>query len=393
MSAGGSVFSDILPYEVNLEIWLQIPYEKVNILCRTVKVSSDSEARLVKELCADPQAWISRAVRVFKISPRSFWYRSPVEEMLPLAGNKAQGKYVELISRRGIVSDSSYFLSDPEMVRRAILEDREDLLEKHLSRINFQDARIRGLMMGIYFKVENSDPELRFKLKKKLNIGVLRGGSSSYQEGLENKPISRRGGDVLGEYLSGLIAGNHLDSAEADLRGDNYHPQVAANAVLKGLYLLGDLSAFDRFRPYIDNLILGNYRDLVYEGIADTANTETYQELMMGIINHHEHSSRALSKILEYAIEHGRLDNVMALQRILKYQLDIDLIKEEVIVMLSSQLLEGSYSLQFIEWLLDNGWTQKKIKDLYRVGQMKGGIPRPPEVFSFKAVHRFLMEK
>ena len=375
-------FSDILPYEVNLEIWLEIPYEQVKVLCKTTKNSDKPEAQLPKEICADPQSWVSRAVRVFKISPRSFWYRSPVEEMLPLGGNKAQGKYVELVSRRGIVSDSSYFLSNLEMVRRAVLADRRDLFDKYLVLVK------NNMALGdLYHELSRDLPtdKMVTDIADHLQYTRAFGEPDYYQEGLHNRDVKylKYGWP---KYLQGLVAGGHFDAAIKLLPKVGDQGDGTAMPIIAGLYDLGDLEVLDRFPASISELSFDRYIRDVPRAVAQTPNPTTFNHLMKVFKANPDES--IIKRVVTEMVLTGNMDNLKVLHRLLTFE-DLDIADADFLSGMDAKMISGPFGLQFVEWLLDNEWTRDEIKGLYHI---MFRAAKDPESFSFKSVYEFVMK-
>ena len=136
MSADSLPISGQLPPELDEEVWLNLDYEDTRTLCQTARGSSNEIFNVSRAICDNEAPWVTRAQRYLKIQPTDFWNREPWEQSMELVGRtegqRAQMRYVELVSRRGVVSDSSYFLSDQEMFRRALFEKRDDLIDKYL---------------------------------------------------------------------------------------------------------------------------------------------------------------------------------------------------------------------------------------------------------------------
>lgn len=146
----------ILLYDQAREIWMDLPYNDLRTLCATSRGSTSSGLAAYKELCNDPESWITRAHQKLGVEPRLFWNRSPIEEGLPLPGDsegrQAQMRYVEIVSRgSGAVIDSVYFISPYEVLVRANEDDNDTLFNQALEMTKKLKLNDKGLGDARYY--------------------------------------------------------------------------------------------------------------------------------------------------------------------------------------------------------------------------------------------------
>lgn len=168
---------DLLPAELLFAVWLETDYEDLKTLCRTARQSPDPKLELTRELCNDPTSWISRARIKLGVDPADFWSRSSVEQALPLPGEseaeRAQMRYVELVSRTGAVSDSVYFLHPWEVVGRAVTSNNQALfsraieqaweippLDPNMPKTRYMSYYQKGMSSGSSIRKQPTETEL-----------------------------------------------------------------------------------------------------------------------------------------------------------------------------------------------------------------------------------------
>ena len=354
---------DTLPYELSLQIWLETDYESLKELCAIARNSEKPGLQVQKELCDDPQSWITRAHDKLGINPRDFWHRWKIEEALELPGEtegrRAQMRYVELVSRKGVVSDSIYFLESWEVARRAFLEGKEELFNQYIEQVK----EIPG-WDDIRAQMFKSDP---------LIIRII------------DTPLGRRIWSKIWDrpYLEGtisligtLVATGNLEGFKREL--DKVLPVTTNRA------------------SYLHYLLTSNDLTLIKEQI------NKYPDILVTGLKEQDFSRFSDPKILEYLME--RLDvnhyigiNARVIPRsfLWGHEQIVDLLIETFNIPLNSLLpctddvimstlflwidaIKGSYGLQTSQWLLDHNCD---IRTLRTELQMS--------IFSSKAVRAF----
>ena len=395
--AAGAGFSDALPYELNLEIWLALPYGSVKILCQETKKSTRSEAQLPKEICQDPQSWVTRAVRKFEINPKTFWDRSVVEQALPLGGNKAQGRYVEIVSRDCVVSDSSYFLSDSEMTRRAALENDYPLFKKHVSRAALigssyhENQQFPNEIVTHNAMYGGISEQIINELTARFRAHILY--SEAYLSGFRNQSFeSGLISDKL-DHIAGLIRGHHLEEARSALKSvvglhvdsTTFH---YVTLIVDAIYRIGDLDLFDLVTETfeLDHILFIDSPVVEVMAVTDNPHIFTLVKDYYQTADEHQRA-RAFSLLgfmLEMAAKYNRFDNIRIFQTMMGE--DNIFASNETMTYVSEKSLAERYGLQFVEWLLENGWTRQRIQDYFFVNQ---GIT-PSGEFGSKAVRAWI---
>ena len=395
-------FTSALPYELNLEVWLEVPYEEVKVLCHAVKDSDKLQDQVIKEICHDPIAWVSRAARKFKTDPKSFWYRSPVEKILTLVGStegdKAQSKYVELISRRGVVSDSTSFLSDLEMMRRAGMEDNYPLFIKYFNKtkkVPFrEDIFIEIVNKSLLGKVSDDIKDVALPQVNVYGVGYDHPlYSEAYVDGYIGS-TDYHGPNLL-EYLAGLIRGHHVTTAKfvfTDPTLSRSPDKIESHMMMiEALYLEGDRDLFNLYLDTFPQKRAGLTGLFVLEHLIRTPNPALFNDTLTLIMASSNDKIRySLSSLVAGAAKWGQVNNLVIFQDLLNEKTDLPhdyLSSEEVLGSTARDPFILPYSLQLTEWLLDNGWTKET---LYRLPSVRDGTMRNrPEYFPSKAVAAF----
>ena len=409
--AATPIFSDLLPYELNVEIWQQLPYDEVSKLCKTVSTLTTAQSAVIRDICNDPQVWISRAADKLHISPRSFWYRSPVEQGLKLPGRtdgqQAHMKYVEWISRRGAVADSTYFLSDMEMIRRAALENNVPLMRKYLDKLDPKDfthenSTLNNVFQEIsemrsrYGEESGIIPEViaeferTFTRMRKNRVMDRYAVFPQFMRGFRNEPYTGRSiAYDVSDYIAGLIEGGRIDEAEGYLIPALGHIEDReyefGSRVVKGVYRLGDLEMGRRIYALLPGGGNRYFGEDSSEALAQTNNPEIYRLVLEGLDLQPQYNITKIATVVEKMVKYGRFDNLDALQDLLGDRLSLlDIIDGR------TWLLQGSYGLQFAEWIIDHGWT--KDQTLHDIFGQRIDLYRRDAIFANKAVKAWLFD-
>ena len=126
-----------LPYDLARLVWVYIDYETLKPLCALSRINDPipmSPWALIRDLTDDPSVWVEKLNvmdNIKGVTLSNFWKRSVVEQELPLPEPRAQMRYVEILSRRGVVSDSIYFLPERTIWERGYKCRRPDLVNKY----------------------------------------------------------------------------------------------------------------------------------------------------------------------------------------------------------------------------------------------------------------------
>ena len=113
----------VLPYELLFGIYLEVPYHDV-VDSLTVSKSPGH----------DPHYWVARANRELAVPRDRFFQRSIIEQAMVLPGIEGDAewnrwRYVEIVSRRSVVTDSFQFVSRDEVFRRAAYQGDVALIQ------------------------------------------------------------------------------------------------------------------------------------------------------------------------------------------------------------------------------------------------------------------------
>ena len=356
---------DLLPTEIAFEVWLETDYETLKRLCAIARASSDPKLQMTKDLCDDPQSWITRAHDKLGINPSDFWARSPVEQALPLPdgtpGKRAQMRYVELVSRRGAVSDSLYFLEPWEIVRRAFLEGRATLFYQAVKHL--PNGKSPNMLMHEFQSspiiITDFGQEAYYHLFARPNARDRNVVQELFEKGLRGD-IS----DPHGHVLRGLVVGGYeREAKELFLK----HPRMTLRVMIVQAALeTNNLSLLTWLVEQDPRLVKDaiNFHGAL-EGLNGVSNPEIIRYLAQ---LDHDRIIGDLRYPLKYRcfglLNKGNI--AMTDELIDVFGFDIaDTLPQSGTRFESTWalMLAGSYGLQVSEWLLDHGIDVKGMKE------------------------------
>ena len=258
-----------LPPELVLKIYLEVPYDEV---LRPVYLQS------VDMILNSTYYWVQRAKQELNISPDTFHHRSVIESYLDYPrGLWARWRYVELISRRGVNSDSLSFLNFSEALRRAVRYNNIPLVMKWQSMVS-HNFLFRTLMAGQAAQYGHEELFRTFALPGIKDI--------EYQLGYGHHPrILKRYQELTGKqvtdhrnYQLGLIASTGQISSEVELK-----------IAVCGLIEFGNVERLKDFVSSIDSYQFIN----VFDGTIETA-TSIKRAPTMAVFDY------AISQLIHY---------------------------------------------------------------------------------------------
>ena len=371
----------VLLYDHAREIWMDLPYNDLRVLCATSRASTSLNLAAYRELCNDPEAWITRAHRKLDVDPQLFWERSPIEAALPLPGDtegrRAQMRYVEIVSRgSGAVLDSVYFISPYEVLVRAHDAGDDQLFNQALEmtkklKLNERDldkARsyvIQTLMQSRQMTTrEGKDRFYRFAPDYAIQRMEL------YADPLYKGLLGQITTGYSTNRKSFLDPGKSLQSSSAVTKKENLLGILIRNDVtLLQRIFLTPMKFIDTWSQALMILFASNNVPLIEEALQihpelhDAMHNDWESKIILGRIKDPEilrlfieripqamdflAPDRYSSGVLNALLHQGNFEVADELMRILDLQLEFSD---------AAILLEGPYGLKIAEWLLRYGY-------------------------------------
>ena len=345
---------DVLPYDLAREVWLATDYEEIKKVCAIARSSSDPNFQTTRELYDNPSAWKVRALRILGVTSQQFDHRSEVEQALPLPGEtegkRAQMRYVELVSRKGFVSDSIYFLNPPEMMIRAAKAGKLDEMLHYFMIFRFDTKRNTKTNNLIHFDYRDQMPD---------NI-------NAYMDetwGADYPPY-----DPLGIITA--IKNNRLE--EANILIDQFireeDPGVRTRHtwydfqehVVKAAMMLGNTEFFLK----VAALELSEPLDIEY--FDQTIALMPSSAIIRPFFEFYSRTNppdRVFETLMTPSINAGRRDHLEILDQIILEHPELDPFVNEGMIgdALTAITIQGSQGLQAVEYLLEKGLTKEQI--------------------------------
>ena len=370
------MLSPLLPYELNLEIWLYLSYEEAKEISLNIILSSSPEAQIFNLIHHDPTSWITRAVRELSLNPSTFWHRSVIEQSLSLPNQSAQLRYVELVSRQNVVSDSTLFLSDYELARRWGLAGDASRFSATLNHLTFEDwTRLHNDLRPANFDQKGALTPILDVLHDKEDVfDNLVEELNYYLAGYNGSQPPNVDYYFIVHYLAGLVRGRHLDKVETFLKS---HPIPAKHKIHVVSYIGHEIFASNNLEML--ELIARTVPALNMfptSGFFAATNVTMYKKYLNHIGDLDDHY-RIYEQELVFHFRSMTLEKLRWLKLINRPILwSRDFVKK-----FGKEACQSSYGLQFMEWLMGKGWTEEQIKEL-----ADGKIG----VCAFKCVERWL---
>ena len=365
------MFYPELPYELNVEIWMYLDYEVIRSLSIWSKHSHHPSACIAQSLSSDPQVWVTRAQREGLCNPKSFWDRSPLEALIPLnaksLADQAHGRYVELVSRRGLNCDSSYFLTNTGVAVHAIRTNQLCLLPKSYSNPPF-------VVQQLMTKLETDHPQDPPAIL--LQLCILTGyfpylcferlGAQGFIDDdivIYNSDLASTG------YIIELIKYGHLAQARRYLEVNRHFlddpEDVLGSNVILGALFWGDVEFLRELD--LDINLYHQWEDLVEE-ISQSRNplilTYVIEQLDSLGLFEDEHVM-FINDVLQRTLSHGKTDNLISFQKQLndlrvRYPfIPVDVFHDPAFLALETRI---SCSFNYLQWLVEHGLTLGQVR-------------------------------
>ena len=349
----------LLPYELQLEVWLYCHYNEVRVLSALARASSNPELATMKDIADDPFSWARRArERGMKLMPKDI--RSSICQMIPLdqrsPGLKAQSRYVEIASCWGVTPDSHVLLSGVEILRRAIIADHRPLFDAHKHLINQKNEhQLRPIVTEVGTNNSKIADEFRALCCEHgcfTNIYP----SLSYRRGFHKEEHDE---SVNLDYVVGLIDGDHSKEADRWLPfitdSPNFLHEIALAWIRAGdgrakIYLVGRPDLF--------------WQSAVLNALTRTRRPELFEELFPIIISQPDFDvNNYMSLLTEIGLTGSRPRVISTFHNVVRkngFSVTIRFNTGKIV-----PYLHGSQGFHLLETLLNLGVTPRVIRQAY----------------------------